>query len=82
MGAVPNGLDDKTLLKFIREARVTVHLLGAENDPVIRQQIDLALGTGKRTVFCLMRAKRQLNRIPNVTGISVVGIPANPLVHV
>ena len=25
--------------------------------------------------------KRQFNRIPKVTGISVVGIPANPLVH-
>jgi hypothetical protein len=54
-GAIPRGLDRKRLLKFIGEARVTVHPLGAGNDPAIREQIDLALEAGKKAVFYLTR---------------------------
>lgn len=54
-GAIPKGLDRKTLCQFIDEACVTVHLLGAAFDPAIPEQIDLAIEAGKKVVFCLSR---------------------------
>ncbi len=54
-GAIPKGLDRETLLQFMGETRVTVHLLGAESDDDVRDQIDLALGADKKVVFYLTR---------------------------
>jgi hypothetical protein len=54
-GAIPRGLDPKTLRQFIGEARVTVHLLGAAGDPAVREEIDLALGAERKVVFYLTR---------------------------
>jgi hypothetical protein len=54
-GAIPKGVDTGGLAKFIREGSVTVHLLGKEYDPVVRNQIDLALTAEKRVIFCLAR---------------------------
>lgn len=56
LGAVPKGFDRKRLLKFIGEAHVTVHPLGATYDQAIREQIDDALKQGKKAVFYLTRS--------------------------
>lgn len=48
-------MDRKRLLKYISDARVSVHLLGATGDPSVREQIDLALEAGRKTVFYLSR---------------------------
>jgi hypothetical protein len=48
-------LDRKRLLKYISDARVSVHLLGATGDSSLRVQIDLALEAGRKTVFYLTR---------------------------
>jgi hypothetical protein len=55
LGAVAKRLDRETLLRYIAEARLSVHLLGAANDPDTRRQIDLALEAEKKVVFCLVR---------------------------
>jgi hypothetical protein len=54
-GAIPKGLDRKTLCQFMDETRVTVHLLGAAFESGIREQIDLAIEAEKKVVFCLTR---------------------------
>jgi hypothetical protein len=54
-GAIPAGMDRQTLLQFINESRVTVHLIGGSNDPGLRTQIDLALQADKKVVFYFVR---------------------------
>jgi hypothetical protein len=54
-GAMPRGLDTRTVRGFIEEARSTVHVLGAASDPEVREQIDLALTAGKKVIFYLAR---------------------------
>lgn len=57
LGAMPKGLDPKTIRQYISEARTrtSVHLLGITADPTVRVQIDLAIEEGKKLVFCLLR---------------------------
>jgi len=55
LGSLPKGLDRGVLRKYIEQSRATVHVLGVEADPAVRQQIDLALEAGKRAIFCLAR---------------------------
>ena len=54
-GALPRGLDRKTLRQFMNETRVTVHLLSATFEGDIREQIELAIEAEKKVVFCLTR---------------------------
>lgn len=55
LGAISKGLDRGVLKKYIEQSRATVHVLGAEADTSVRQQIDLALEADKRVIFCLAR---------------------------
>jgi hypothetical protein len=54
-GSIPKGLDRKVLKEFIKDAPVTVHLVGNHPDSMVRTQIDLALELEKRMIFCLAR---------------------------
>jgi hypothetical protein len=54
-GAIPRGLDRKTLLQFIGETRVTVHPLGSASDRDVREHIDLAIEAEKKVIFYLTR---------------------------
>jgi hypothetical protein len=53
LGAILKGMDRKGLQKYIADANVSVHLLGASHDPALREQIDDALKVGKKTIFYL-----------------------------
>ena len=53
LGVVPKGLDRQVIEQFISEARSTVHVLGAQGDRELREQIDIALDAGKRVLFYL-----------------------------
>jgi TIR domain len=54
-GVIAAGLDRKRLRKFIDDAGVSVHLLGAVYDRSVREHIDLALESGKKMIFYLAR---------------------------
>jgi hypothetical protein len=55
LGEIRRALSRDTLKQYVREASATVHVLGAQADPCVREQIDLALESGKKIVFCLTR---------------------------
>jgi hypothetical protein len=52
-GRIARGTDAEALKPFVAEAHLTIHLLGAETDRCIREQIDLAIEAEKHLVFCL-----------------------------
>jgi len=54
-GAIPKGLDRRTLKEIVADAPVTVHVLGAEHDSDVRTQIDLAIEADKKLIFWLAK---------------------------
>jgi len=55
VGAIRRGLNRGILKQYIGQSSATVHLLGAEADQAVREQIDLALEAEKKVIFCLAR---------------------------
>jgi hypothetical protein len=52
-GVIAAGLDRKRLKKFVDDANVSVHLLGALYDPSVREHIDFSREAGKKMIFYL-----------------------------
>jgi len=54
-GAIPKGLDRKTLKELITDSPVTIHVVAGAYDPDVRTQIDLAIEAEKKLIFCLTK---------------------------
>jgi len=52
-GAIPRGMDRQAIKQFIDEANCTVHIVSADADASVREQIDLALNAQKKVLFYL-----------------------------